>query len=519
MIPHTDVHSALNHILTDVKKTYKFAAIAIVGPSGSGKTTLCRQVITDNGFRQYTLTPRHLSDEHAGEVEDTISRAFHHHLIEPDDKRPIAIFVDDLDIWAPARIRTSSDVRIIAALNHEILSLYNDHSFPIVFLATACSPADVHTSLLTPEHISHLFSLSALSLKQRQIVAHTWLEHVFSHVTKGATLRNIALEIAAITPGFMHADMARLFSLLQPNVSAMAASVSPSEFFTSPFFRQTIQLVTPSLLSSNSQLVRKVTQSQASSQVLYGLESQVDQLAQCLNAVFWNEDMSDHNPADKNIFLALQQLGTFRGLLIHGRTGCGKTALANKAPSLLPQNTVNFLTVESTSIVSSTIGEAERNLSHVFSIARAIAPTVIFMENIDVLAPLREDGWDGGSSTQAFNRLLSTLLVEIDGVEEHNAGSTVFVIATTRSLELLDSALLRPGRFDLHIEVGLPDDRAKVQMLEAFCEERNVVLESYDGEEWGGGDKFLEISKGWTAADVMSYGRRKVMEAAMRKTI
>jgi transitional endoplasmic reticulum ATPase len=185
-----------------------------------------------------------------------------------------------------------------------------------------------------------------------------------------------------------------------------------------------------------------------------------------------------------------------RGALLFGPPGCGKTflikALANEADA-------NFLSVKGAELLSKWVGESERAVRELFRRARGAAPSVIFFDEIDALAPRRGAGLDGG----ATDRVVAQLLTELDGIEEL-AG--VFVIGATNRPDLIDPALLRPGRFDRVVYVPPPDAAARGAMLSTLA--RRMPLEE-------GLDLAAIASNcvGYSAADLESLARAAAMNA------
>lgn len=509
--------SNLKSVLTTSTSNRRPVAVIIEGPSGSGKTTLAKTSAVAAGLQIRRLTPKSLSADDAAEIELAIAAAFQ----QPIENASLAVILEDLDIWAPASPRTPADYRIIAALGDELSAL---HETPcaVVFLATAVSTDAIYHGLLREDRIGVSVRLTALTVGERTQLCSDWLERMFGISDE---VGPIAQKMAAATPGFVHADMRRLFNDLtleidrRRTVDGYADGYADGyvgdlvQLFETPWVWDSLKAVKPSLLTaSGGSYIAK--ESSKFKPKMCGLDDEIQQCKECLQSVF--AVVSDFSDDDvRETVHTLRRLGTFKGLILHGPTGCGKSAIANLVPSMLPSNTVNFLRIDSTSIVSSVIGEAERKLGNLFAVAHAIAPAMVTIENIDILAANRDlTGLDGGSAEETFNRLLSTLLTAIDGVSSRDMfSSSVFVIGTTRSLDLIDPALLRPGRLELHIGVRAPDADARVELLRSFLETRGVQLE----EGIGGTlpamlERFKTDSEGWTAPDVFAFGRELIFD-------
>lgn len=523
----------LRCLLQNAKKTFTATTVLLVGPSGTGKTTLARTALLSTGFRICSLDFRQLCHDDSITSIAAIAAAFDSN----EEEVPMAVVLDDLDFWAPASDVLNSisamNIRIIAALSDALASV-SESSQAFAFIATACDERAVHPALRYPGRLAHVLHLSPLSVVERTSLAKAWLCHAFAPNTKRDhdDVDHAAAHIATVTPGFVHADLRRLFSALEQQSkrhctdNVRAFSMRPAQLLSMPQFWDTIKSVTPSLLKAavGSPALSWERTSAVTGNSLHGLDSAIQRFRECLTAVFSVSNAGESASKDSHVATTasvLQALGTFRGLILHGPTGCGKTAIARLAPSILSQRTVNFLTADATSIVSSVIGEAERKLTKLFSVARAIAPALLVVENIDVLAPNRDSpATDGGSSVEAFNRLLSTFLTQIDGVEGQNGEASVFVIATTRSLQLIDAALLRPGRFEMHIEVCPPDAKARIRILETFLKIRDVQLREGLGKTIRFNyNNFERYSHAWTAPDVFSFGRELLIDEKLGATL
>lgn len=493
--------------------------ILIVGPSGSGKTTLVRDVLQSYNYRIRRITPRDMSDDDAGILENNIMSYFQSNPEDQDvtenendeASSRTAVFIDDLDMWAPQRTSSETDLRFIATLSDALTSLQEeavgeqDGLHPRignpVFVATASSVQDVHPALVEAGLFTNVFHVHALSFSERENASRMFLERCNKSGDMAAQkLREVATEVALVTPGFLIGDMQPVFARLQDWYGEENRSLAS--------VRDHIRGIRPSLLVSMMPFTNPI----ACSPQLHGLDEPMRKLKECLYATFCKHDAD----APQTTMQALEAVGRVRGAIIYGPTGSGKTALAHMAARLLPEGMVNVLCIDGASIVSSVVGEAERSLRRVFEVARQIAPTVVVVDNVDMLAPKRDaqSQGDGSSSSQAFERLLSTFLVELDGIGPSgndilrgtNDGD-VFVMATTRALGLVDGALLRPGRLEVRIEVLKPHREARMGMLKRFCGERGFEVHNVDWFE-----EFGQKTEGWCAEEVLAVGRSLIMD-------
>ena len=158
-----------------------------------------------------------------------------------------------------------------------------------------------------------------------------------------------------------------------------------------------------------------------------------------------------------------------KGLLLSGPPGCGKTLIAK---ALASETEVNFIAVKGPELMSMYVGESERGVREVFHKARQAAPCIVFFDEIDALASTRGGG--GHQDAGVGGRVLSQLLTELDGIEELKG---VLVLAATNRRDLLDPALLRPGRFDLQIELPLPDQAAREKIFQVHLRDRPLAAD------------------------------------------
>ncbi|MFN3386107.1 MAG: ATP-binding protein, partial [Candidatus Thermochlorobacter sp.] len=185
-----------------------------------------------------------------------------------------------------------------------------------------------------------------------------------------------------------------------------------------------------------------------------------------------------------------------KGILLYGAPGTGKTLLAKAVAS---QTSVNFISVKGAELLSRYVGESERAVRNIFKIAKQAAPSMIFFDEIDALAPRRS-----GASSEVADRVVSQLLTEMDGIEEL---SGVVVLAATNRIELIDSALLRSGRFELQLQLPLPDQSTRLAIFKVHLRDKPLESELLP----------IELSlktEGCSGADIEFICRKASMLAA-----
>jgi len=191
-------------------------------------------------------------------------------------------------------------------------------------------------------------------------------------------------------------------------------------------------------------------------------------------------------------------LDTPKGILLYGPPGTGKTLLAKAVAN---ESESNFISVKGPELISKWVGESEKGVREVFSKARENAPTVVFFDEIDAIAGERGSG---GGDSNVGERVVSQLLTELDGLEQLE---DVVVIATTNRPDLIDNALLRPGRLDRHVHVPVPDEDARKAIFEVHT--RNKPLAEGIDMEWLAGE-----TEGFVGADIEAVAREASMAAS-----
>jgi transitional endoplasmic reticulum ATPase len=183
-----------------------------------------------------------------------------------------------------------------------------------------------------------------------------------------------------------------------------------------------------------------------------------------------------------------------KGVLLYGPPGTGKTLLAK---AVAKESDANFIAIKGPELVSKWVGESEKHVREIFKKARQVAPTIIFFDEFDSIAQER-----GSSSNDSTERIVNQLLTELDGIESLEQ---VVVIAATNRPDLIDPSLLRPGRFDLKINIGLPDEKSRQEIFKVHT--KNMPIRGFDAEEWS------RKTDGWTGAEIEALAREAGMEA------
>ena len=189
-----------------------------------------------------------------------------------------------------------------------------------------------------------------------------------------------------------------------------------------------------------------------------------------------------------------------KGILLVGPPGCGKTMLAK---AIATESAVNFISVKGPALLSKYVGESERGVRDMFKKAKQAAPCIIFFDEIDALVPARSSG---GSDAHVAERVLSQFLTELDGVEELKG---VLVLGATNRLDMLDPAILRPGRFDEIVEIPLPDQESRERIFEVHLRNKPIAAGISITNLASGTD-------GFSGADIQSVCTQAALRAVRR---
>jgi transitional endoplasmic reticulum ATPase len=187
-----------------------------------------------------------------------------------------------------------------------------------------------------------------------------------------------------------------------------------------------------------------------------------------------------------------------KGILLHGPSGTGKTMLAK---AVATESEANFISVRGPELLSKWVGESERGIREIFRRARQASPCVIFFDEIDSIAPIRGGGMEGGGGGHgSTERVVSQLLTEMDGIQEMHG---VVVIAATNRVDMIDMALIRPGRFDKVVYVPIPDNKTRVKILEINTKGK-PVSQDIDLK------RIADMTDGFSGADVSAVANTAI---------
>ncbi|MBS3172500.1 CDC48 family AAA ATPase [Candidatus Woesearchaeota archaeon] len=427
------------------------SGVLLHGSPGTGKTLLAKAVANEAEANFMLINGPEIMNKFYGESEKRIRQIFE----EAAEKAPSIIFIDEIDAIAPKREETHGEVerRVVAQLLTMMDGL-NKRANVVVIGATN-RPNSLDEALRRPGRFDREIVFGVPDQKGR-------LEVLKIHTRNMPLTKEVNLEeIARITHGFVGADLSALckeaaMSVLRrnlPELNLKEKETIPKEFLaklriTEKDFKEALRLVRPSAM--REVLVEKPNVKWTDIGGLLGVKQELNEVIE------WPIKHAD----------AFKRLGIKapRGVLLYGPPGTGKTLLAKAVAS---EAEANFISIRGPELVSMWVGESEKGIRKIFEKARQSAPTIIFFDEIDAIATTR--GFENG--TRSTERMVNQLLTEMDGLEELN---DVVIIAATNRPDLIDPALLRPGRFDRIIMSPIPDKESREQILKVHT--KNMPL-------------------------------------------
>ncbi|RAO07648.1 AAA family ATPase [Micromonospora noduli] len=441
--------------------------VLLVGPAGSGKSALVRAVAARVGARVHPLW----APEVAALASQSAAERLRVAASAARTEGPAVLLVTDVEALAPA-----DDPPPVATVFRQVLA--ESIRAGVAVVCTTGRPEAVDPALRAPDLLSLRISvpLPDQALRREQLTVLTRQVPLADDVRLD--------EVAARTPGFVAADLAALVreagvraALRQK--SAETPTVSMADFTAAR------EVVRPTTMAASTLDLASVTLDDVGG---------LDEVKQTLTeSVLWPLTYPD----------TFARLGVQppRGVLLYGPPGCGKTYLVT---ALAGSGRANVLSVKGAELLSKWVGESERAVRELFRRAREAAPTLIFLDEVDALAPVRGQATDGGTT----DRVVAALLTELDGVETLR---NVVVVGATNRPDLVDPALLRPGRLERLVYVPPPDGPARAEILRAAS--RQVPL-APDVDLPALGDELT----GFSAADCAALIREAAL-AAMRESL
>src|SRR5918994_6810234 len=456
--------------------------VLLYGPPGTGKTRLARAVANESEAQFFHIAGPEIMGSAYGESEKRLRELFE----QAAKAAPSIVFIDEIDAIAPKRSQVTGEAekRLVA----QLLTLMDglEPRQNLVVIAATNRPEAIDEALRRPGRFDREIVIGVPDEPGRREILgiHTRGMHLAEDVNLD--------EVARTTYGFVGADLAALsreaaidsLRRILPGINlrdGIPANVLESLQVSRQDFINAMKRVQPSALREIMIQVPNVTWDD-----IGGVEEARTRLREGVELPLKSPE-------------SFRRLGIrpAKGFLLFGPPGTGKTLLAK---AVAREAQANFIATKSSDLLSKWYGESEQQISRLFQRARQVAPTVIFIDEIDSLVPVRGGGIGEPAVTE---RVVNTLLAEMDGLEELQG---VVVIAASNRPALLDPALLRPGRFDDLVYVSVPDREGRIHILKIHTSKMPL------GDDVNL-DELADRTQGYTGADLEDLVRRAGLQA------
>jgi transitional endoplasmic reticulum ATPase len=460
--------------------------VLLYGPPGTGKTLLAKAVAGETNAHFISLSGPEIMGKYYGESEERIRDIFK----QAEENAPSIIFIDEIDSIAPKREEVSGELekRIVS----QLLTLMDGMKSrgKVIVIAATNRPDSIDPALRRPGRLDREIEIGIPDAEGRF--------DILSIHTRGMPIDDTVdlKQISKTTHGFVGADLEvlskeaamrslrRILPEIDLDEDKISTEILQKIEITGEDFLDALKEVRPSALREVQVQIPNVSWDDVG-----GLAELKEELREAIEWPIKYKEAFDY-----------VDVATPKGILLHGPPGTGKTLIAK---ALAKMTESNFISIKGPELLSKWVGESEKGVREIFRKARQAAPCIIFLDEVDALVPRRGSG---GSGSHVTENVVSQILTEIDGLEElHN----VLIIGATNRLDIVDEALLRPGRFDRIIEVPNPDSKGREQIFKIHTKKKpladdvNIL-------------KLVELTGGFNGAEIAAVANRAATAALKR---
>ena len=456
--------------------------VLMYGPPGTGKTLLAKAVANESDAHFISINGPEIMSKYVGGSEENLREFFE----EAEENAPSIIFIDELDAIAPKREETAGEVerRTVAQLLTLMDGLKSRGQ--VVVIGATNRPDSLDPALRRPGRLDREIEIGIPDAEERKEILEI-------HTRSMPLSEDVDLtEFAESTHGFVGADLGslakeaamRVVRKIIPEIKdgePIPEETLKKIIVTRDDFKEALKEIQPSALREVIVQIPDITWDD-----IGGLEEAKQELKE---AVEWPLKYPEK----------FEEFGIIppKGTLLFGTPGTGKTLLAKAVAN---ESEANFITVKGPELLSKWVGDSEKGIREIFKKAKQASPSVIFFDEIDSIASRRGDSFGDSGVTQ---RVVNQLLTEMDGMEELH---DVSIIAATNRPDMIDPGLMRPGRFDRHIEVGTPDEEGRLSIFKVHT--KNMPLADDVNIK-----KLAKNTDGYVGADIEAVCREAAMLA------
>ncbi|QMU54142.1 MAG: CDC48 family AAA ATPase [Nitrosopumilus sp.] len=460
--------------------------VLLYGPPGTGKTLLAKAVAGETNAHFISLSGPEIMGKHYGESEERIREIF----TQAEENAPSIIFIDEIDSIAPKRDEVSGELekRIVS----QLLTLMDGMKSrgKVVVIAATNRPDSIDPALRRPGRFDREIEIGIPDDEGRF--------DILSIHTRGMPIDGKVdlKQISKTTHGFVGADLEvlskeaamkslrRILPEIDYDEEKISSEILEKIQITSDDFREALKEVSPSALREVQVQIPNVSWDDVG-----GLDKLKEELKEAVEWPIKYRDAYDY-----------VDVKSPKGILLHGPPGTGKTLIAK---ALAKMTESNFISIKGPELLSKWVGESEKGVREIFRKARQAAPCIIFLDEVDALVPKRGSG---GSDSHVTENVVSQILTEIDGLEELN---NVLIIGATNRLDIVDEALLRPGRFDRIIKVPNPDEKGRQNIFEIHTKNKPLATDVKISE-------IVKLTNDFSGAEIAAVANRAAIAALKR---
>ncbi len=455
--------------------------VLLYGPPGTGKTLIAEAVANESGASFYSIRGPEIMGRFYGQSEERLRKIFD----EAKENAPSIIFLDEIDSIAPNRDSTSGEVerRVVA----QLLTLMDGMGGrgDVIVIGATNREDSIDPALRRPGRFDREIEIGIPNMSGRRSILEV-------HTRDMPLLDDVKIEeLAAMTQGFVGADLA---SLAREAAMKCLSKHIPKLDLDKPVPQSTLETM-------------KVCMEDFTDALADIEPSGMREVSVEIPKVGWKDigGLEHIKREIQEVFIPTEEHKSFerlgiepgKALLLYGPPGTGKTLIAKAVAN---ESGANFISISGPEIASKWVGESEQAIRKIFKKAKQMAPCIVFFDEIDSIAPIRGEG-----GSQAWERVVAQLLTSMDGIESMNR---VMIMAATNRPDMIDPALLRPGRMDRMILIGKPDQDARKSILNVHT--KKMPLKDVDMEA------LVKATDGYVGADIEALCREAGLSAYRR---